>query len=112
MKPFLFLAAAAMALLPAAGANAAAGDTPDMHDAKCVVVMVNMGQKQTDETAKNSFNGVMLYFVGKLSGRHTAAEVGGLIAAAEKALAPADYQAVGGECAQEMMKVGDILQGK
>lgn len=83
----------------------------DVKDARCVAAMLNFSST-ADEAGKASINGVLLFFVGKLAGRHTPDQVRDILNGVEKDLAGADFKAIGSACTQEMIATGNVLQGK
>jgi hypothetical protein len=82
----------------------------DVKDARCVLAMVAYSANADAET-KASVNQVMMFYAGKLAGRHSSAEVRDLVNVAEKESASLDMKAIGTACSQEVMEFGKVLQG-
>lgn len=91
-------------------ATPASDPSQDVKDARCVLAMVAISDK-VDEATKGSINQVMMFYAGKLAGRHTSAEVRDLVNATEKESAGLDIKAIGSACSQEVMEFGKVLQG-
>ena len=91
------------------GTSAGAQDlSQSQRDAQCAVAMVRV-MAVTAPADQAAVKGVMLFFAGKLLGRHTGPEARDLITAAESDVTDANIQAIGLRCAQEMMTLGEVL---
>lgn len=85
----------------------------DRHDAQCAVVAVALSKVTTLSTdQKAAINSFMMYYLGKLMGRHNVAETRALIQAEDDRKASIDVPGMAKSCAEEMTTVGTALQQK
>lgn len=103
--------AALLAAPVAAPAVAQTASATDRHDAQCAVVAVALSKVPTlTADQKSAVNSFMMYYLGKLMGRHTIAETKAIINAEDANKASLSIPNMAKSCAGEMTTVGTALQ--
>ncbi|MCW3846743.1 hypothetical protein OF829_05790 [Sphingomonas sp. LB-2] len=80
----------------------AAQDPALEKDARCVVAMQGMSDQIDDPEAKNALNGIMFFFLGRMSARLAPNQMEGAINDAGEALPKDQYREVGLDCVEQM----------
>jgi hypothetical protein len=87
----------------------------DVKDTRCVAALLAFSEGASSKGAsaedKEALSGAMMFYVGKLAGRHSQAEVLALLNSVEKDLAGVDLTAIGTDCSKDMVAFGRVLQG-
>ena len=92
-------AVAAMIMAPAPAAAKTPASGSDLKAERCVVALASFPDSaNASEADKAAFQGMMFFFIGKLVGRHSTAEVNPMIEAVKGQVAEANLQPVAEAC--------------
>ena len=81
----------------------------DRHDGRCVAAMLALGEASPTSEGKTAANAAVMYFTGKLMGRHNAVETKSVLAAIDQ---DPGFRSEAPSCVEEIRATSDVLLGK
>jgi len=94
------MAAFTLALALTLSAPAAQDFTDIEKDARCTIALQSVSEKATDPGAKAALEGLMMFYVGRLSVRVSAGQMESTINAAGTTLKESEYREVARQCTE------------